>query len=144
MIDAGTLMMFIIITGFALCGVYFRGQYRDWRRQRTADDKDKARIHLLCPGAEASHQQESVGERAVDVAAGRFIGSSVRHSRALSLTDIPLTEFNKPLFRYPRRYPRIKRVPGGTSNDMIPNLQNPGNPLPYDPMKLPSTFGSGD
>jgi hypothetical protein len=40
--------------------------------------------------------------------------------------------------------PRIKRFPGGASNDMIPNLQNAGNPLPYDPTKLPSTLGSGD
>jgi hypothetical protein len=49
MINAGTFMMFIIITGFALCGVYFRGQYRDWRRQRTADDREKAQIRLLYP-----------------------------------------------------------------------------------------------
>jgi len=27
---------------------------------------------------------------------------------------------------------------------MIPNLQNPKNPLPYDPMKLPSTVHAGD
>ena len=26
---------------------------------------------------------------------------------------------------------------------MIPNLQNPENPLPYDPMKLPKTIGAG-
>jgi len=27
---------------------------------------------------------------------------------------------------------------------MIPNLQNPKNPLPYDPMKLPPTVHVGD
>jgi hypothetical protein len=26
---------------------------------------------------------------------------------------------------------------------MIPNLQNPKNPLPYDPIKLPPTVGRG-
>jgi len=26
---------------------------------------------------------------------------------------------------------------------MIPNLQNPKNPLPYDPIKLPKTIGAG-
>ena len=55
------------------------------------------------------------------------------------LLDIPLTEFNKSIVKYPN----IKRFPGGASNDMIPNLQNPENPLPYDPMKLPKTVGAG-
>ncbi len=27
-------------------------------------------------------------------------------------------------------FPSIKRVAGGASNDMIPNLQNPENPVP--------------
>jgi hypothetical protein len=81
MINAGTFVMFIIITGFALCGVYFRVQYKDWRRQRAADDNEKARIRLLYPvHSESSHQQESVGERGLDVANGSFIGSPVRHS----------------------------------------------------------------
>jgi hypothetical protein len=40
--------------------------------------------------------------------------------------------------------PNIERFPGGASNDMIPNLQNPKNPLPYDPMKLPPTVHAGD
>ena len=35
--------------------------------------------------------------------------------------------------------PNIERFPGGASNDMIPNLQNPKNPLPYDPMTLIDT-----
>ena len=41
-------------------------------------------------------------------------------------------------------HPNIKRFPGGASNDMIPNLQNPENPLPYDPIKLPNTVHIGD
>lgn len=48
---------------------------------------------------------------------------------ALSLIDIPLTEFNQSIIKYPN----IKRFPGEASNDMIPNPQNPENPLPYDP-----------
>jgi RNA-directed DNA polymerase len=32
---------------------------------------------------------------------------------------------------------------GGASNDMIPNLQNPENPLPYDPIKVGKTIGAG-
>jgi len=49
--------------------------------------------------------------------------------------DIPPTKFNKLIFKYPN----IK-----ASNDMIPNLQNPKNPLPYDPMRLPPTVHVGD
>jgi hypothetical protein len=41
------------------------------------------------------------------------------------------------------KYPSIERCPGGDSNDMKPNLQNPKNPLPYDPIKVPKTVGSG-
>jgi hypothetical protein len=40
-------------------------------------------------------------------------------------------------------YPNIERFPGGASNDMIPNLQNPKNPLPYDPVKQSKTVGAG-
>ena len=37
----------------------------------------------------------------------------------------------------------MKRFPGGASNDMLPNLQNPENPLPYDPIKtVPKTIGA--
>ena len=27
------------------------------------------------------------------------------------------------------KYPNIKRLPGGASNDLVPNLQNPANPV---------------
>jgi hypothetical protein len=56
-----------------------------------------------------------------------------------SWIDIPLSEFNKSIVNYPN----IERFPGGASNDMIPNLQNPKNPLPYDPMKQSKTVGAG-
>jgi hypothetical protein len=58
---------------------------------------------------------------------------------ALSLIDIPLTEFNQSIIKYPN----IKRFPGGASNDMIPNPQNPENPLPYGPTKVSKTIGAG-
>jgi hypothetical protein len=41
------------------------------------------------------------------------------------------------------KYPNIERFPGGASNDLKPNLQNPKNPLPYDPTMLPKTIGGG-
>ena len=55
------------------------------------------------------------------------------------MIDIPLSEFNKSIVEYPN----IEGFPGGASNDMIPNLQNPKNPLPYDPMTQPKTVGAG-
>jgi hypothetical protein len=39
---------------------------------------------------------------------------------ALSLIDIPLSEFNKPIVNHPN----IERFTGGASNDMIANLQS--------------------
>jgi hypothetical protein len=81
MINADSFMMFTIITGFVVCGAYFRGQYRDWRRQRTAHDNEKVRFRLsYSVDSESSHQQESVGERGVDLAGGSFIRSFVHHS----------------------------------------------------------------
>jgi len=58
---------------------------------------------------------------------------------AISLCDLVINEFNKSIVQYPN----IQRFPGGASNDMLPNLQNPANPLPYDPVKLPQTMGKG-
>jgi hypothetical protein len=70
---------------------------------------------------------------------GRYAGMD--NGWAFSLVDIPLTEFNKSIVQYPN----ITRFPGGASNDMVPNLQNPKNPLPYDPMKpLPLTIKTAE
>jgi hypothetical protein len=68
---------------------------------------------------------------------GRYSGMD--NGWALSLIDIPLSEFNQSIVKYPN----IERFPGGASNDMIPNLQNPKNPLPYDPIKQSKTVGAG-
>jgi arylsulfatase A-like enzyme len=45
---------------------------------------------------------------------------------ALSLLEPVIIEFDKTIMKYRN----IKRSPGGASNDLIPNLQNPENPLP--------------
>ena len=39
--------------------------------------------------------------------------------------DLPI-EFDESIVKYPS----IKRFPGGASNDLIPNLQHPENPVP--------------
>ena len=45
---------------------------------------------------------------------------------ALALNDEVKMEFNKSIIKYPN----IKRFPGGDSDDLIPNLKNPENPVP--------------
>ena len=40
------LMMVMILTGFALCGAYFRAQYKDWRSRQTSEAEQKSRIPL--------------------------------------------------------------------------------------------------
>ena len=56
----------------------------------------------------------------------------------ISLLNIQLSEFNKSIIQYPNK----KRFRTETSNDMIPNLPNPENPLLYDPMKVQKTIGA--
>jgi arylsulfatase len=45
---------------------------------------------------------------------------------ALSLLEPVMIDFDKSIMKYPS----IKRSPGGASNDLVPNLQNPADPLP--------------
>jgi arylsulfatase A-like enzyme len=45
---------------------------------------------------------------------------------ALSLLEPVILGFDKSILKYPN----LKRSPGGASNDLVPNLQNPENPLP--------------
>jgi arylsulfatase len=52
-----------------------------------------------------------------------------------------LIDFNKSIMKYPS----IKRFPGGASNDLMPNLQNPANPVPaMDPAKPPRIVAAPD
>ena len=78
----------------------------------------------------------AVSTRNPTTSPGRYAGMD--NGWAISLMDVPIGEFNKSIVKYPN----IERFPGGASNDMIPNLQNPRNPLPYDPIKLGKTIGA--
>ena len=41
------LMIVMILTGFALCGAYFRAQYRDWRSRQTTEAEQKSRVRPI-------------------------------------------------------------------------------------------------
>jgi len=47
MMNADSLMMTIILGGIALCGVYFRAQFMNWRKQHTAEKKNEIQGRLL-------------------------------------------------------------------------------------------------
>jgi len=66
----------------------------------------------------------AVATRATTTSAGRYAGMD--NGWALALLQPVIIEFDKSIVDFPS----IKRVPGGASNDQIPNLQNPGNPVP--------------
>ena len=56
-----------------------------------------------------------------------------------ALFSVVLVDFYKSIMKYPS----IKRFPGGASNDLIPNLQHPENPVPaLDPNKMPKAITS--
>jgi arylsulfatase len=76
--------------------------------------------------------------RVMTTSAGRYAGEDNGWTAAL-FSDV-LLEFDKSVMKYPN----IKRFPGGASNDLIPNLQNPENPVPaLDPKNLPKSIPSG-
>jgi arylsulfatase len=52
---------------------------------------------------------------------------------ALSLIYPVIIDFDKSIVKYPN----IKRFPGGASDDLVPNLQRPDNPLPLIDLKKP-------
>jgi hypothetical protein len=52
-----------------------------------------------------------------------------------------LLDFDKSIMKYPS----IQRAPGGASNDLIPDLQHPKNPLPLlEPGNMPKAAPSAD
>jgi len=76
--------------------------------------------------------------RALTSSPGRYAGQD--NGWVLSLIEPAILEFDQSIMKYPS----IKRFPGGASNDLKPNLQNPDNPLPLlDPKNLPKTVGGG-
>jgi arylsulfatase len=69
---------------------------------------------------------------------GKYAGED--NGWALSLIYPALIEFDKSLMKYPS----IKRYPGGASDDLIPNLQHPENPVPMlNPKKPPKAIPTG-
>jgi len=70
---------------------------------------------------------------------GQYAGMD--NAWALGLLQHVIIEFDQSIMKYPN----IKRVPGGASNDLIPNLQHPENPVPaMDPSKPMQTMGGED
>jgi arylsulfatase A-like enzyme len=55
---------------------------------------------------------------------GKYAGED--NGWALSLLEPVILDFDKSIMKYPS----IKRYPGGASNDLVPDLQHPDNPLP--------------
>jgi len=69
---------------------------------------------------------------------GKYSGQD--NGWVLSLVYPVLIEFDKSIMKYPN----IKRFPGGASDDLRPNLQNPSNPVPaMDPNKPPRVKAGG-
>jgi arylsulfatase len=69
---------------------------------------------------------------------GKYAGED--NGWALSLIYPELIEFDKSLMKYPS----IKRYPGGASDDLIPDLQHPENPVPLlNPKKPPKAIPTG-
>ena len=70
---------------------------------------------------------------------GQYAGED--NGWVLALIYPVVIEFDKSIVKYPS----IKRFPGGASNDLIPDLQHPENPVPLvDPSKVPPVKGGGD
>ena len=70
---------------------------------------------------------------------GQYAGED--NGWVLSLVYPVLIEFDQSIMKYPN----IKRFPGGASNDLMPNLQQPANPVPaLDPNKPPHVEAAGD
>ena len=68
---------------------------------------------------------------------GKYAGED--NGWAVSLIYPVLIEFDKSIIKYPN----IRRFPGGASNDLQPNLQDPANPVPaLDPLKPPRVKGA--
>ena len=70
---------------------------------------------------------------------GRYAGEDNGWSAALF--SAALLDFDKTIMKYPN----IQRFPGGASNDLIPDLQHPKNPVPaLDINNMPKAVPSSD
>jgi arylsulfatase len=80
----------------------------------------------------------AVSTRMTTTSPGRYAGMD--NGWVLGLAQGVLMEFNKSIVDFPS----LKRFPGGASNDQVPNLQNPANPVPLlDMKKPPKNMGLG-
>jgi arylsulfatase len=73
--------------------------------------------------------------RGMTTSPGRYSGQD--NAFVLGIVYPALMEFDKSIMKYPS----IQRFPGGGSNDLIPNLQHPKDPVPLlDPNNLPKNL----
>ncbi len=76
--------------------------------------------------------------RVLSSSPGKYAGQD--NAWILSLISPVMVDFDKSIMKYPS----IKRVPGGASTDLIPNLQHPDNPVPFlKNGKEPHAIGGG-
>jgi arylsulfatase len=69
---------------------------------------------------------------------GKYSGQD--NGWVLSLIYPALIEFDQSIMKYPS----VRRFLGGASNDLVPNLQHPDNPVPLlNPKKIPNAIPSG-
>ena len=77
--------------------------------------------------------------RNITTSPGKYAGQD--NGWCLSLIYPALIAFDQTIIKYPS----IKRFPGGASNDLQPNLQDPDNPVPaLDPAHPPRVKSAGD
>ena len=59
----------------------------------------------------------------------------------IGLADEVLIDFNKTIIKYPS----IKRIPGGASNDLVPNFEHANNSVPLMDLNKPAqVYRGGD
>ena len=76
--------------------------------------------------------------RVLTTSPGRYAGQD--NGWVLALIEPVILDFDKSIMKYPN----IRRFPGGASNDLKPDLQNPDNPLPIlKDQKEPHLGGGG-
>ena len=76
--------------------------------------------------------------RVLSSSPGKYAGSD--NAWALAMFYETLIAFDKSIVKYPN----IRRAPGGASNDLVPNLKDPANPVPYaNPDTHPQVIGGG-
>src|SRR6266508_1064215 len=128
--------------GAEVLGLYrwreFQGTPRGHRRGREGTvDQHRLEIHLDSQGHMA--MPASMSARLPKTSPGSWTGQD--NAWVLSLVYPVLIDFNKSIMKFPS----IKRFPGGASTDLMPNLQNPANPVPaLDPNKMPKAIPGGD